>query len=131
MIYNLFQLKWEGGGKDPEIDQLSNILKTFNDRYGTEFEDADKVRKMVEDIVIDGAENIDLQNSLEHSDEQNARITSDKVAQEELLKYVTTNFDFYKVINDNTEAKEEFNSLFFGMVKEIWKNRNKEKVQYR
>jgi len=26
-----------GGANDPEIDRLSNILQTFNDRYGTEF----------------------------------------------------------------------------------------------
>src|SRR5690606_21444621 len=30
-----------GGASHPEIDRLSNILKTFNDRYGTQFEDAD------------------------------------------------------------------------------------------
>jgi len=58
-------------------------------------------------------------NSIQHSDEQNARITSDKIAQDELLKHVTTNFDFYKVINDNVEAKEEFNAMVFGMVKEM------------
>ena len=33
-----------GGTNQPEIDKLSNILQTFNDRYGTQFEDVDKVR---------------------------------------------------------------------------------------
>jgi type I restriction enzyme R subunit len=108
-----------GGVSDPEIDQLSNIIKTFNDRYGTEFEDADKVRQMAESIVNGVAKNKDMLNSIEHSDEQNARITSDKIAQDELLKHVTTNFDFYKVINDNAEAKEEFNTMVFSMVKEM------------
>ena len=42
-----------------------------------------------------------------------------KLAQDELLKHVTTNFDFYKVINDNEEAKEEFNTMVFNMVKEM------------
>ncbi|WP_338760151.1 type I restriction endonuclease [Bernardetia sp. ABR2-2B] len=108
-----------GGVSEPEIDQLSNIISTFNDRYGTEFEDADKVRQMAESIVNGVAKNEDMLNSIQHSDEQNARITSDKIAQDELLKHVTTNFDFYKVINDNPEAKEEFNSMVFGMVKEL------------
>lgn len=108
-----------GGVSDPEIDQLSNIINTFNDRYGTEFEDADKVRQMAESIVNGVAQNADMLSSLQHSDEQNARITSDKIAQDELLKHVTTNFDFYKVINDNPEAKEEFNTMVFGMVKEM------------
>lgn len=108
-----------GGVNEPEIDRLSNILQTFNDRYGTEFEDADKVRKMAEDIANDVAKNEDVLNSIKYSDEQNARITSDKIAQEELLKHVTTNFDFYKLITDNKEAKEDFNAMMFAMVKNI------------
>jgi len=108
-----------GSVNEPEIDQLSNIINSFNERYGTEFEDADKVRKMAESIVESVAKNEDMLNSIQHSDEQNARITSDKIAQDELLKHVTTNFDFYKVINDNPEAKEEFNAMVFGMVKEL------------
>ena len=108
-----------GGNTDHEKDRLSNILKTFNDRYGTEFEDADKVRQMAENIAQDVAKNEELLNSIQYSDEQNARITSDKIAQQELLKYINTNFDFYKLIVDNEEAKEDFNSMMFGMVKEI------------
>lgn len=109
-----------GGTTGAEIDRLSKILKTFNDRYGTQFESADKVRQMVENIANDVAKNQELVNSLKFSDEQNARITNDKIAQQELLKHVTTNFDFYKLINDNKEAKEDFNSMLFGMVKEIF-----------
>ena len=35
----------EGGGHkpEPELDRLSNILKTFNDQFGTLFSDADRV----------------------------------------------------------------------------------------
>lgn len=109
-----------GGNGDAEIDRLSNILQTFNDRYGTQFESADKVRQMVESIANDVAKNEELVNSMKYSDDQNARITNDKIAQQELLKHVTTNFDFYKLINDNKEAKEDFNSMLFGMVKEIF-----------
>jgi len=57
---------------------------------------------------------------MKYSDDQNARITNDKIAQQELLKHVTTNFDFYKLITDNKEAKEDFNAMLFGMVKEIF-----------
>ena len=109
-----------GGKSDTDKDLLSNILQTFNDRYGTQFESADKVRQMVESIANDVAKNEELLNSMKYSDEQNARITNDKIAQQELLKHITTNFDFYKLINDNKEAKEDFNSMLFGMVKEIF-----------
>ena len=43
-----------GGGRkpEPELDRLSNILKTFNDQFATLFTDADRVRKRIsEDIA--------------------------------------------------------------------------------
>jgi type I restriction enzyme R subunit len=43
-----------GGGHktDPELDRLSNILKNFNDQFGTLFTDADRVvRRIREDIA--------------------------------------------------------------------------------
>jgi type I restriction enzyme, R subunit len=110
-----------GGVNDPEIDKLSNILQTFNDKYGTEFEDTDKVRQMAENIAQDVAKNEELINSIKFSDEQNARITSDKVVGDELLKHITTNFDLYKLYSDNKEFKEDFSAMMFGVVKEILK----------
>lgn len=108
-----------GGNSEPEIDRLSNILQTFNDRYGTQFEDADKVRQMAENIANDVAKNKELISSIQHSDDQNARITSDKVVGEELLKHITTNFDLYKLYSDNKEFKEDFSAMMFGVVKEL------------
>jgi len=109
-----------GGINQPEIDRLSNILQTFNDRYGTQFEDVDKVRKMAESVANDVAKNQELITSIRYSDDQNARITSDKVVGEELLKHITTNFDLYKLYSDNKEFKEDFSAMMFGMVKEIF-----------
>ena len=109
-----------GGTSQPEIDRLSNILQTFNDRYGTQFEDVDKVRQMAENVANDVAKNQELITSIKYSDDQNARITSDKVVGEELLKHITTNFDLYKLYSDNKEFKEDFSAMMFGMVKEIF-----------
>lgn len=109
-----------GGTNQPEIDKLSNILQTFNDRYGTQFEDVDKVRQMAESVANDVAKNQELITSIKYSDDQNARITSDKIVGEELLKHITTNFDLYKLYSDNKEFKEDFSAMMFGMVKEIF-----------
>lgn len=109
-----------GGTNKPDIDRLSNILQTFNDRYGTQFQDVDKVRQMAENVAKDVAQNKDLIKSIQHSDDQNARITSDKVVGEELLKHITTNFDLYKMYSDNKDFKEDFSAMMFGMVKEIF-----------
>jgi type I restriction enzyme R subunit len=42
-----------GGGRksQPELDRLSNILKTFNDQFGTLFTDADRVAKRIKDDI--------------------------------------------------------------------------------
>lgn len=109
-----------GGTSEAEIDRLSNILQTFNDRYGTQFEDVDKVRQMAENVAKDVALNQELITSIKYSDDQNARITSDKIVGEELLKHITTNFDLYKLYSDNKEFKEDFSAMMFGMVKEIF-----------
>ncbi len=108
-----------GGATDPEIDHLSNILQSFNDRFGTEFEDTDKVRQMAENIAQSVAKNAELISSIQHSDDQNARITSDKVVGDELLKHITTNFDLYKLYSDNNEFKEDFSAMMFNVVKDM------------
>lgn len=108
-----------GGINDPEIDRLSSILQTFNERYGTEFEDTDKVRKMAVDIAEGVMNNQEMKNSMEYSDEQNAKITNDKVVADEMLKHINSNFNFYKHYSDNKEFKEDVNNMIFGLVKEM------------
>ena len=111
-----------GGATDPEIDRLSNILQTFNERYGTEFEDTDKVRKMAVDIAEGVLNNQEMKNSMEYSDEQNSKITNDKVVADEMLKHINSNFNFYKHYSDNKEFKEDVNNMIFGLVKEMLRN---------
>ncbi|WP_447026627.1 hypothetical protein [Sphaerotilus sulfidivorans] len=43
----------EGGGRkaEPELDRLSNILKSFNENFGTLFEDTDRVVKRIRDDI--------------------------------------------------------------------------------
>ncbi len=41
-----------GGGKpEPELDRLSNILKSFNEHFGTLFDDADRVARRIRDDI--------------------------------------------------------------------------------
>jgi hypothetical protein len=43
----------DGGGRkpEPELDRLSNILKTFNDNFGTLFADTDRVAQRIRDDI--------------------------------------------------------------------------------
>jgi type I restriction enzyme R subunit len=42
-----------GGANEPELDKLSNIIDSFNQRYGTQFEDTDKVRRVFDSLLTD------------------------------------------------------------------------------
>ena len=56
-----------GGGRkpEPELDRLSNILKTFNDQFGNiPWTDADRVHKLItEDIPAKVAADTAYQNA--------------------------------------------------------------------
>jgi len=89
-----------GGGKaESELDRLSNILKTFNDQFGTLFTDADRVRRYIsEDIVPRVANDRAYQNARKNSGQQNARIEHDKA----LLRVMTA------LLNDDTELFKQY-----------------------
>lgn len=41
-----------GGGKcEPDLDRLSNILKSFNERFGTTFTDSDRIFRHIRDDI--------------------------------------------------------------------------------
>jgi type I restriction enzyme R subunit len=71
-----------GGGRkpEPELDILSNIIKAFNDMFGTvPWTDADRVHKLItEDIPARVAADPAYQNAKGQPDKQNARIEHDK-----------------------------------------------------
>jgi type I site-specific restriction-modification system R (restriction) subunit len=64
---------------EPELDRLSNILKTFNDQFGNiPWTDADRVHKLItEEIPYRVAAGTAYQNAKKNSDKQNARIEHD------------------------------------------------------
>ena len=91
-----------GGGhkSDPEMDHLSNIIKTFNDQFGNiTWEDQDRVHKLItEEIPTRVAADPAYRNAQQNSDKQNARIEHDKA----LLRVMTA------VMKDDTELFKQF-----------------------
>ena len=98
-----------GGVAEPEMEFLSNIVKAFNDRFGTAFTNEDKVRKMTEDLMNDvkkdksAMENINA--SLARNDRQNAEITFTDVLKEKMINHIESNFEVFKEYNDNPEFR--------------------------
>ena len=91
-----------GGGHlpEPDLDRISNILRTFNEHFGDiAWEDADRVRQLVTQTIPSRvADDAAFRNARRNSDEENARIEHGKA----LLRVMTS------VMKDDTELFKQF-----------------------
>jgi type I restriction enzyme R subunit len=94
-----------GGGHkpEPELDRLSNILKTFNDLFGNiPWTDADRVHKLItEEIPAQVAADVAYQNAKKNSDKQNARIEHDKALARVMTALLKDDTELFKQFSDN------------------------------
>jgi type I restriction enzyme R subunit len=98
-----------GGPFDPELELLSNIVKAFNDRFGTNFTNEDKVKKMtaelMEDVKADKKAMSNINASIQKSDFQNAQISFADILKDKMINHIDSNFEVFKEYNDNPEFK--------------------------
>lgn len=92
-----------GGGGDPDIDKLSNIIKTFNDLFGNiDWKDADKIRKVItEEIPNRVAQDKAYQNAAQNSDKENAKLEHDKALNRVVLELLADHTELFKQFKDN------------------------------
>ena len=104
------------GVADPEMEYLSNIVKAFNDRFGTAFTNEDKVKKMADELMKDVANDKEFVSAFKHSDTQNAKITFEDVLKRKLIDHIETNFEVFKEYNDNKEFRDFFAGTMFQLM---------------
>ena len=106
-----------GGGHkaEPELDRLSNILKTFNDQFGNiHWTDADRVHKLItEDIPNRVAADSAYQNAMQNSDKQNARIEHDKALTRVMTAVLKDDTELFKQFMDNESFKRWLTDTVF------------------
>ena len=104
-----------GPGREPEIDKLSNIVKTFNDLFGNiDWKDADKIRKVIaEEIPNRVAQDQAYQNAVQHSDRQNARLEHDKALNRVILELLADHTELFKQFSDNPDFKRWLTDTVF------------------
>jgi type I site-specific restriction-modification system R (restriction) subunit len=90
---------------EPELDRLSNILKTFNDQFGTLFTDADRVvRRIKEDIVPKVAADQPYLNAKKNTPNA-ARIELDAALMRVISPLLKDGTEFYKQFVQNESFK--------------------------
>jgi len=111
-----------GGGHKPEpdLDRLSNILKTFNDQFGNiPWTDADRVHKLItEDIPNRVAADTAYQNAKTNSDKQNARIEHDKALSRVMTAVLKDDTELFKQFMDNESFRRWLTDTIFGLTYE-------------
>ena len=105
-----------GGGKgQPELDRLSNILKTFNEHFGTLFTDADHVAKRIrDDIAPKVAADKAYQNAKENTP-HTARMAHDQALGKVMQLLLKDDTQVYKQFVEN----ESFRRFVGDMVYEL------------
>jgi type I restriction enzyme R subunit len=107
-----------GGGKaEPELDRLSNILKSFNDQFGNiQWSDADRVHKLItEDIPNRVAADKAYRNATQNSDKQNARIEHDKALGRVMTAVLKDDTELFKQFMDNDSFKRWLTDTVFAL----------------
>lgn len=106
-----------GHKPQPDLDRLSNILKTFNDLFGdVSWTDEDRVQKLIaEEIPRKVNADAAYQAAKKHSDKQNARIEHDKALEKVILNLITDDTELFKQFMDNPEFKKWLAETVFGL----------------
>jgi len=108
-----------GGGRkpEPELDQLSNIIKAFNDQFGNiEWKDGDKIRKVIaEEIPAKVAADAAYQNAMKNNDRKTARIEHDAALQRVMIDLLSDHTELFKQFSDNPSFKKWLGDTIFGV----------------
>jgi type I restriction enzyme, R subunit len=111
----------DGGHKpEPELDRLSNIIKSFNEQFGNiPWTDADRVHKLItEDIPTRVAADTAYRNAKKHSDRQNARIEHDKALRRVMTAVLKDDTELFKQFSDNPSFRKWIADTVFAVTYE-------------
>ena len=101
---------------EPEMDLLSVILSNFNDMFGNiNWNDADNVRRQILEIPAMVSKDEKYQNAMRNSDEQSARLESERALQQVIFSIMADNMELFKQFQDNPSFKKWLSDLVFNL----------------
>lgn len=100
----------------PEMDLLSVILSDFNDMFGNiNWNDADNVRRQILEIPAMVSKDEKYQNAMKNSDEQSARLESERALQQVIFAIMADNMELFKQFQDNPSFKKWLSDMVFNL----------------
>ncbi|MCO5053194.1 MAG: type I restriction endonuclease subunit R [Verrucomicrobiae bacterium] len=110
----------EAGGHKlaPEMDRLSNILKTFNEHFGTLFNDSDRIAKRIKDeIAPKVAANPAYQNARQNTP-HTARLAHDKALGKIMQMFLKDDTEVYKQFVENESFRRSVTDMVYALTNE-------------
>ncbi len=107
-----------GGGRkaEPELDNLSNIIKSFNDQFGGLFADSKRMeQRITEEIPTKVSADRAYQNAKKNSDKKTARFEHDKALQRVITALFKDDAQLFKQFQDNDSFRRWLTDTVFGM----------------
>lgn len=101
---------------NPEMDLLSVILSNFNEIFGNiDWEDPDNVKRQIREIPAMVSRNEEYQNAMRNSDEQSARLESERALQQVIIAIMADNMELFKQFQDNPSFKKCLSNMVFNL----------------
>lgn len=106
------------GGRivESEMDYLSSIIADFNDMFGNiNWNDADNVKRQILIIPVMVSKDEKYQNAMKNSDEQSARLESERALQQVIFDIMADNMELFKQYQDNPSFKKWLADMVFNL----------------
>lgn len=98
-------------GEDEEQSPLSQIIAELNERFGTEFDEGDKV--FFAELKTRMANHESIQHSAQVNTRDHVRLLFESLFPGVLQTMIESNFDLYKRINDETDFRKIVMAMLF------------------
>jgi type I restriction enzyme R subunit len=107
----------EGGGhkSEPELERLSNILKGFNQQFGTLFTDGDRIIKRIRDDIAPKVATDEAFRNAQKNTPAAARLEHDKVLARVMLDLLKDDTEVYKQFVQNESFKRFVADMVYQM----------------
>jgi len=106
-----------GGGRkaEPELDRLSNIVRSFNELFGNlAWNDKDKIGREIAQLPPKVAADRAYQNAMTNSDKPNARIEHDRALERVMTELIADHTELYRQFSDNPSFRKWLSDSIFG-----------------
>jgi type I restriction enzyme, R subunit len=107
----------EAGGykREPELDRLSNIIKAFNEQFGTLFTDGDRVARRIKDEIAPQVAADPAYQNAKQNTPHSARIEHDKALAKVMLTLLKEDTQVYKQFVENESFHRFVTDMVFSL----------------